>query len=244
MSLSNPPRKNITETNVSMPLLSEMFGPISRGRVIVALVDPDSQFNPLFVNLSAEHLRSGGDLLYLASSRPPNEIRQQFSELGLDITEYEARDNAVLFDAYSTEMGIKSSEKYQTRSSNLNELSITISESALQWPAGTLVIVESYSNMALNQEKVFAKFLKRVVGRWRNQGAIMIVGLATDLHSPEFYQQMKLVSDGVLEIRLTEHGGEIINTIRAKSMKGQNSDTRWRQILFDSKMKASLRLLE
>ncbi len=244
MSLSNPPRKNITETNVSMPLLAEMFGPISRGRVIVALVDPDSQFNPLFVNISAEHLRSGGDLLYLASSRPPNEIRQQFSELGLDIAEYEARDNAVLFDAYSTEMGIKSSEKYQTRSSNLNELSITISESALQWPAGTLVIVESYSNMALNQEKVFAKFLKRVVGRWRNQGAIMIVGLATDLHSPEFYQQMKLVSDGVLEIRLTEHGGEIINTIRAKSMKGQNSDTRWRQILFDSKMKASLRLLE
>jgi KaiC/GvpD/RAD55 family RecA-like ATPase len=221
-----------------------MFGPLSHGRVIVALYDPDSQYNPLFVNISAEHLRSGGDVLYLASSRPPKEIRQQFSELGLDIAEYEARDKAVLFDAYSAQMGLKSSEKYQTRSSNLNELSITISESALQWPAGTLVIVESYSEMALNQENVFAKFLKRVVGRWRNQGAIMIVGLATDLHSPEFYQRMKLVSDGVLEIRLTEHGGDIINAIRAKSMKGQNSDTRWRQILFDSKMKASLRLLE
>ena len=244
MSLSNPPRKHIAETNVSMPLLSEMFGPISRGRVIAALVDPDSQYNPLFVNISAEHLRSGGDLLYIASSRPLNEIREQFSELGLDIAEYEARDNAVLFDAYSTAMGIKSSEKYQTRSSNLNELSITISESALQWPAGTLVINELYSEMALNQENVFAKFLKRVVGRWRNRGAIMIVGLAMDLHSPQFYQQMKLVSDGVLEIKLTEHGGEIINVIRARSMKGQTSDTRWRQILFDSKMKASLRLLQ
>jgi len=55
---------------------------------------------------------------------------------------------------------------------------------------------------------------------------------------------MKLVSDGVLEMRLTEHCGEIVNTIRARSMRGQNSDTRWRQVLFDSKMKASLRLLE
>ena len=232
------------ETSVDVPVLSEMFGPISRGRVIVALYDSDSQYNPLFVNISAGHLRSGGDLLFLASSRPPIEIRQQFSELGLDIAEYEARDNAVLFDAYSSQMGIKSTEKYQTRTSNLNELSITISESAPQWPAGTLVIVESYSNMALNQEDIFAKFWRRVAGRWRNQGTIMIVGLATDLHSPEFYQEMKLVADGVLEMRLTEHSGEIINTIRARSMRGQNSDTRWRQIIFDSKMKATLRLLE
>ena len=216
----------------------------SPGRVILALCDPDSQYNPLFVNISAAHLRSGGDLLYLASSRPPKEIRQQFNELGLDIAEYEAQDNVVLFDAYSAQMGIKSSEKYQTRTSNLNELSITISESAPQWPAGTLVIVESYSNMALNQENIFAKFWRRVAGRWRNQDTIMIVGLAKDLHSPEFYQEMKLVSDGVLEMRLMEHGGEIINTIRARSMRGQNSDTRWRQVLFDSKMKASLRLLE
>jgi KaiC/GvpD/RAD55 family RecA-like ATPase len=242
--LSNPPRTKTSETTVDVPVLSEMFGPISRGRVIVALYDPDSQYNPLFVNISAEHLRSGGDLLYLGSARPPNEIRQQFSELGVDIAEYEARDNAVLFDAYSAQMGIKSSEKYQTRTSNLNELSITISESAPQWPAGTLVIVESYSHMALNQEKVFAKFWQRVAGRWRNQSAIMIVGLAVDLHSQEFYQEMKLVSDGVFEVKLMERGGEIINTLRARSMKGQNSDTRWRQILFDSKMKASLRLLE
>jgi len=244
LSLSNTSRTQTFESSVDVPFLSQMFGPISRGRVIAALYDADSQFNPLFVNISAEYLRSGGDLLYLASSRPPNEIRRQFSELGLDIAEYEARDDAVLFDAYSAQMGIKSSEKYQTRESNLNERSITISESAPQWPAGTLVIGESFSDMALHQENVFGKFWRKAVGRWRNQGAIMIAGLAMGLHPPEFYQEMKLVSDGVLEMRLMEHGGEIVNTIRARSMRGRNSDTRWRQVLFDSKMKASLRLLE
>ena len=61
----------------------------------------------------------------------------------------------------------------------------------------------------------------------------MIVGLAVDLHPSQFYQEMKLVSVGAFEVKLREHGGKIINTIRGRSMKGQNSDTRWRQILFD-----------
>jgi KaiC/GvpD/RAD55 family RecA-like ATPase len=235
---------NVGVSSVAVPVISEMVGWIPHGRVILAMYDPDSQYNQLFVNISAEHLRSAGDLLYLVSSKPPTEIRQQFSELGLNISEYEARDNAVLVDGYSAQMGIKSSEKYQTRAANLNELSITISESAPQWPAGTLIIGESFSTLALHQENVFGKFWRKVVGRWRNQGTILIAGLARGLHPPEFYQEMKLVSDGVLEMRLTEHGGEMINTIRATSMKGQNSDTRWRQILFDDKMKASLRLIE
>jgi KaiC/GvpD/RAD55 family RecA-like ATPase len=235
---------NVGGNSIVVPVISEMIGRIPHGRVILAMYDPESQYNPLFVNISAEHLRSGGDLLYLVSSKPPGEIRQQFSELGLNISEYEARDNAVLVDGYSAQMGIKSSEKYQTRAANLNELSITISESAPQWPAGTLVIGESFSTIAVRQENVFGKFWRKVVGRWRNQGTIMIAGLAMGLHPPEFYQEMKLVSDGVLEMRLTEHGGEMVNTIRATSMKGQNSDTRWRQILFDNRMKASLRLIE
>jgi hypothetical protein len=98
--------------------------------------------------------------------------------------------------------------------------------------------------MAFSQEEVFTKFSRKVAGIWRNQGTVMIVGLAAGLHPPEFYQGMKLVSDGAFEVALREHAGELINTFRGRSMKGQNSDTRWRQILFDGKMKASLRMLE
>ena len=162
----------------------------------------------------------------------------------MNIAKYEARDNAVLFDVYSALMGVKSSEKYQFRTSNLNELSISIGQSAPEWPPGTLVFVESFSSMAVDQDKVFAKFSRKVAGVWRAQGTVMIIGLAIDIHTSQFYQEMKLVSDGVFEVKLKEHRGEVINTVRARSMKGQSSDTRWRQILFDSRMKASLRLLE
>jgi hypothetical protein len=55
---------------------------------------------------------------------------------------------------------------------------------------------------------------------------------------------MKLIADGVFEVKLKEFRGEIVDAIRARSMKGQRSDTRWRQVLFDDKMKASLQLLE
>jgi hypothetical protein len=89
----------------------------------------------------------------------------------------------------------KSPEKYQSTSSTLNELSIAISQSTPQWLAGTLVIAESFSNLAFSQENVFAKFSRKVVGVWRTQGTVMIAGSAADLHPLEFYQEMKLVSD-------------------------------------------------
>ena len=229
---------------LKLPILSELFGEIPFGRVLLATYDPDSQYGTLMVNIAAEHLKLGGDLLYLVSSRPVVEVRQQFKELGVDVEEYERKDSAVLFDVYSTLMSVKSSEKYQSKASNLNEVSIAISESAPQWPAGTLVIGESFSHMAFDQENVFVKFSRKLVGVWRNQGTIMIVGLAAELHPPEFYQEMKLVSDGILEIKLREHSKEMINTIRARSMKGQSCDSRWRKILFDPRMKASLQLVD
>jgi len=231
-------------TELRLPILSESFGQIPYGRVILALYDPESQYGSLMVNVAAEHLKSGGDLLYLVSSRPVSEIRKQFNALEVDVEDYEAKDSAVLFDVYSAQMGLNSSEKYQSSASNLNEVSISISESAPQWPAETLVIGESFSHMAFNQENVFAKFSRKVVGVWRNQGTVMITGFATGLHPPEFYQEMKLISDGAFEVQVTERGGEMINIFRARSMKGQNTDTRWRRILFDSKMKASPQLLE
>jgi KaiC/GvpD/RAD55 family RecA-like ATPase len=245
MSLSiSPSTQTVENVSLSLPILSEIFGRIPYGRVILAMFDPDSQYNSLLVNIAAGHLKSGGDLLYIVSSRPVVEIRQQFGELGVNVAEYETKDNAVLVDAYSVQMGMKSSEKYRSITSNLNEVSIAISESAPQWPAGTLVIGESFSNMALNQENVFAKFSRKMISVWRNRGTVMIVGLAVDLHPPQLYQEMKLLSDGAFEVRLTEHAGEMINTVRARSMKGHGCDSRWRQILFDSQMKASLRLRE
>jgi len=244
MSLKNPSAEAAEVRKLNLPIFSEIFGSIPYGRVILALYDPESQYSPLMLNIAAGHLKAGGDLLYLGSSRPTAEIRQQLGDLGVNIAQCEEQDHAVLFDAYSAQMSVKSPEKYQSKTSNLNEISIIINQSAPQWPAGTFVVIESFSGIAFNQENVLAKFSRKVAGVWRAQRTVMIVGLGVDIHTPEFYQEMKLVADGVFEVKLKERRGEIINTIRARSMRGQNSDTRWREVIFDNKMKASLRLLE
>jgi len=96
---------------LNLAILSDLFGEIPYGRVLLAMYDPDSQYNSLMVNVAARHLERGGDLLYLVSSRPVPEIRQQFNDLGVNVEEYEVKDNAVLFDVYSTQMGVRSSEK-------------------------------------------------------------------------------------------------------------------------------------
>lgn len=229
--------------SAKVPILSELLGEVPFGRAILVLYDPDSQSTALFVNVSAEYLRTGGDVNYFASSEPVAELRHRFERLGLNIREYEAKDSAVLFDAYSAQAGAKTDERYQSESANLNELSIAMGQSAPQWPAGSLIVWESLSQLAFNQENVFAKFSRKAIGIWRSQGTIMLAGFATDLHPPSFYQEMKMISDAVVEIKLAEHQGEIINTIRVRSFKGQNADTRARRIVFDDKMKTTLELL-
>ena len=230
--------------NLELPILSEIFGKIPFGRVILGLYDTDSQFSALMVNIAAEQLKANGNLLYLSSFKPTPELRQQFNNLGVNVAEHEAKDDAVLNDAYSAQAGVKSNEKYHFASPNLNDISIAVTQSAPQWPAGTLVVVEYFSAIAMNQESVFAKFSRKVAGVWRAQGSIMIAGLALDTHPSPFYSEMKLIVDGVFELKLIEHKGEMVNAIRSRSLRGQLSDTRWRKVLFDEKMKASLQLLE
>ena len=230
--------------SAKVPILSELLGEVPFGRAILVLYDPDSQSTALFVNISAEYLRGGGDVNYFASSEPVAELRQRFERLGLNIREYEAKDSVVLFDAYSAPAGAKTDERYQSESANLNELSIAMGQSAPQWPAGSLIVWESLSQIAFNQENVFAKFSRKAIGIWRSQGTIMLSGFATDLHPQSFYQELKMISDAVVEIKLVEYESEIINTIRVRSFKGHNVDTRARRIVFDDKMKATLELLK
>lgn len=237
--MSNSQDNSETESK-RVSILSELLGGIPYGRVILILFDPDAQATALLTNISADYLRAGGDLLYFSDCQPVPELRQVFQTLGLNIADYEARDSAVLFDAYSAQMGEKSDEKYRAVALNLNELSINIAKSAPQWPPGSLVVYESLSNLAFGQESVFAKFSRKAVSIWRPQGVIMIVGFALGLHPPTFYQEMKLISDAVVEVRLEENKGEIVNTIRARSFKGRRADTRVRRIIFDDKMKATL----
>src|SRR5271157_5635118 len=187
--------------SAKVPILSELLGEVPFGRATLVLYDPDSQSTALFVNVSAEYLRAGGDVLYFATSEPVAELRQRFDRLGLSIRDYEGKDSVVLFDSYSAQAGAKTTERYQAESANLNELSIAIGQSAPQWPAGSLIVWESLSQLAFNQENVFAKFSRKAIGIWRSQGAIMLAGFATDLHPPSFYQEMKMVSDAVVEIK-------------------------------------------
>jgi KaiC/GvpD/RAD55 family RecA-like ATPase len=71
--------------SAKISILSELMGEVPFGRAILVLYDPDSQSTALFVNISAEYLRAGGDVLHFATSEPVAELRQQFERLGLNI---------------------------------------------------------------------------------------------------------------------------------------------------------------
>jgi len=233
----------VESPRVKLPVLSEMLGEIPTGSLVAVFHDGDSQWDMLLANICAEHLKAGGNLIYETYCRPPNEVRQNFQRLAVNLAEYEAKDMAVLYDGYHVQIGKKSSEKYQAETTNLNELSIASSQSAPLWPAGTLDTSANYSVLALNQENVFSRFYRKMVADWKSQEHIMIHGFVTGVHSPDFYEQLKMVSDGVVEVRLVEYQGKMIDAIRTRSFRGQRADTQMRHISFDSRMKASLQIM-
>jgi hypothetical protein len=76
---------------------------------------------------------------------------------------------------------------------------------------------------------------------WKAYGAILIRGITSGVHPSNLYEELKRINDGVVEIKLAEDQGEIVNTVRARSMKGENVDTRTRRIVFDDRMKVSFK---
>ena len=225
---------------IKVPILSELLGEVPVGRSILVIHDPDSQSNMFLLNIFSEHLQADENAVFATSTRAPPDVRQDLLRLGIDLAKYEVKDTALLFDAYTIQMGKKSPEKYHAETLNLNELSVAIAQGAPSWPPRTLNIFDSLSTIAVGQEGVFGRFYRKYMITWKAYGAILINGITSGVHPSNLYEELKLISDGVIEIKLAEHQGEIVNTVRARSMKGQNVDTHTRRIAFDSGMKVSL----
>ncbi len=226
---------------INVPILSELLGEVPVGRSILVLHDPDSQSNMFLLNILSEYLQADENALFATSTRSPSDVRHDLQRLGFDLAKYEVKDTALLFDAYTIQMGKKSAEKYHAETLNLNELSVAIAQSAPSWPPRTLNIFDSLSAIAVGQEGVFGRFYRKYMITWKAYGAILISGITSGVHPSNLYEELKLISDGVVEIKLAEDQGEIVNTVRARSMKGQNVDTRTRRIVFDDRMKVSLK---
>jgi KaiC/GvpD/RAD55 family RecA-like ATPase len=180
----------------------------------------------LVLNMVAGMLRRGSEVLYISTSKPLPDVRDNFRKLGLDTSPFEADERLVLSDAFTFKTGHQSTEKYNFPSLNIADISLISSKSLDQWAPGTVRLFENVSEVVeVSDEKSFLKFYRTWISRFVSKGRIVIDGFVRGVHSDALYTSVMTSADGVFELRTEEIDSRLENTLRVRAFKGVPVDT-------------------
>ena len=218
-----------------MPLIEDLTkGPVPPGSNILVEFDPASQWHNASVTIAAGWLKTGGSLSYLAFSRPPDEVRSQLRQVGLDTEELERTDRLWITDFYSASIGQKSKEKFATESLKVADLSLWVAREAMaDSPAPEFLIIDD-NNSALdrfNAERNWVEFLlTRPIPMTKQRQMTNLHGIIEGIHSTWAYKQLEAAVEGIVDFKVDEVNGERKTFIGIRNMRNVAFDSRWRPL--------------
>ena len=215
-----------------MPLIEDLTkGPVPPGSNILVEFDPASQWHNASVTIAAGWLRTGGSVSYLAFSRPPDDIRFQLRQLGLNTDELERYDRLWITDIYSASVGQKSREKFAVESLKVADLSLWVAREAMaDSPAPEFLIIDD-NNSALdrfNAERNWVEFLlTRPIPMTKQRQMTNLHGIIEGIHSTWAYKQLEAAVEGIVDFKVDEVNGERKTRIGIRNMRNVAFDSRW-----------------
>jgi KaiC/GvpD/RAD55 family RecA-like ATPase len=217
-----------------IPLIEDLTaGPVQPGSNLLVEFDPSSQWHNASLTIAAGWLSSGGKVSYLAGSRPPDEVRERLTRLGLNPATLEETDQLWITDFYTAGVtGQKSKEKFAVDSLKVADMSIWMGKEVTHEPPAPefLIIDDNTSNMdRFNEEKSWIELmLSRVLPMAKRRRITQFISiLAGGVHSPWAYKQLEAASDGIVDFKLEERNNEAVNLIRVRSMRNVGFDSKW-----------------
>jgi KaiC/GvpD/RAD55 family RecA-like ATPase len=225
--------------------------PLPAGSSLLVEYDPTSTWYQASLGIAAEWLRTGGVVSYHVSAQPPDNIRSQLTQMGLDVKELEANEKLRVFDWYTATLGKKSNEMYAFYSLKAADLSLLFAKYLMATSSSDtptvdaippqpspewLRILDDMSCLArFNEEKSWVEFVRtRIIpigALWKSTG---IGGVMRGIHSDWAYKNLEASSDGVIDFKLDETSDEATNMIRIKSMRLVGFDAKWHPLVTGS----------
>jgi KaiC/GvpD/RAD55 family RecA-like ATPase len=157
-------------------------------------------------------------------------------------------------DSYTTQIGLNLSEesrgsaKIETvaeKSLKLADWSIGIAKDMKMEAVAEIdkrrLHIDDNSSVLLqyNDEKVIIDVWRtRNLPHTRVRESVFLYALLTEVGSPSFQKQLESISDGIIEFKSEDKGGEIEQYVRVSTMRGRSYDSRWRRLqLLDNEVK-------
>ena len=237
-----------------VPIIEELLkGPLPPGSSILVEYDPTSAWYQASLSIAAGWLKEGGVITYNVAAQPPDNIRSQVAQLGVDVKHLEAEDRFRVFDWYTATLGRKSNERLAFYSLKAADLSVlyskylmaTETEVDLIPPQPTpewLRILDDASCLGrFNEEKSWVEFVRSrlmpIASLWKSTG---IIGIISGIHSEWTYKNLEAASDGVVDIKHEEHAGEIKSLLRIRSIRNVGFDSRWHELKIGENLAVSV----
>ena len=215
-----------------LPLIEDLTkGPVPIGSSILVEFPGASQWYNASLSIVAGWLRSDGKVSFNVFAQPPDDIRRKLSRLDLDVTGLEGADRLRIFDWYTTSLGQRSKEKHKIDSLKVQDLSIRFSSEIMREPPQPdwMRMADNVSMLArFNDERSWVEFmLTRILPGHRLRRSTAVVGCAKGIHSSWVYEQLEAAVDGIVDFKLEELGGEVVNLMRVRSMREIGFESRW-----------------
>jgi len=205
---------------------------MARGKVLVGLYEPSSQWLPLILTVAAELLRRGCVVGIGTLATPTTQIRQELAKNVQNLQELEAAKRFTMIDWYTWMTGVKSTERRSVDSLALAQFNVQ--DSKYQRDDSSLYDFMASDNLSTflkyNDERTFMQWLDKTIARMREFRGIRLYGFIKDFHSDAFYANLQAIADGVIELNVHEEEGRLENVIRLKSIRGIQHSTDWRRL--------------
>jgi len=221
------------EQGLHLPIISDILsGPVARGKILVLLYQPSTQWLSLILTIASDLLRRGYVVGVTTTSTPPTQVRQQLAAALPNLMEHETAKRLTLIDWYTWMTGKKSSEHRSVDSLGLAQFNIQ--DSKYQRDDSPLYDFLASDDLSAflkyNDERSFMQWLDKTLARMRELKGVRLYGFMKRFHTDAFYANLESMADGVIELDIKERGKRLENSIRVRSMKGIPHSTEWRTL--------------
>src|SRR5881296_762473 len=200
--------------------------------VVLVMGDPATGKTTLLIQLVAEALKKGRNVVYSALDDFPDSIRESMKLMGVNPRDYEVegRRKLVFIDCYSFLVGVKSQEQYSEDPQRLSDLSIVVTKALSEARDSGNVLLAMDSLTTLIQRsgvRPSFDFLHTLVAKIRSSRASFVSSLSRKAFHPAIIAAIQDKVDGVIEMKAEETPEGLSRYIRIPKMKGAPHVTAW-----------------